>query len=465
MSDDRTNVLIVENFPRWEFRYLRNLLYGRDRSVHLQYVMLNPDRIDGTPAPPKVYASASRKFGDAEATALPKSREEWLKFDVIVLGDLPPDVLDGPVMEDIRHCVAERGALLIVIGGPRYMPYAYSNKTFKELLPIQYESTLRTNVASEEGFTVALTPDGREHPAMMLSSSVSESAQVWKSLPPLYWRLPVGGVKAGATILAYAEPVDKAGRAVPEFDLSAAPEEAARRLADQMTRRTQNALIVVHKYALGRVMMLTFDQTWRLRYRVGDTYHHRFWGQVLRWGAGENLRSGTEFVRLGTDQLTYTPDQPVKVLAKIMNQDRQPVLDDQIVVSIFEGERLVNRKPLEYRKDSNGMYESLIGQFAVPRGALTGMCSEWFIGLPTKSPVEMAELTVDRGIPGAIATLSGGAVAGPLDAADLLSLFGPGKQTLRERKETTLWDSWVLLVAMVAVVTTEWILRKRGGLT
>ncbi len=45
VTDDRTNVLLIDGFPRWEFRYLRNLFYGRDKSVHLQYVLLDPDEI------------------------------------------------------------------------------------------------------------------------------------------------------------------------------------------------------------------------------------------------------------------------------------------------------------------------------------------------------------------------------------------------------------------------------------
>ena len=43
VSDDRTNVLIIDDRPRWEFRYLRNLFDSRDKSVHLQYVLLHPD--------------------------------------------------------------------------------------------------------------------------------------------------------------------------------------------------------------------------------------------------------------------------------------------------------------------------------------------------------------------------------------------------------------------------------------
>ncbi len=81
ITDARTHVLLIDSHPRWEFRYLRNLFYGRDKSVALQYVLLHPDRIDrqGDPA---VAASASRPFHEAQATRLPANEEEWRKFDV-----------------------------------------------------------------------------------------------------------------------------------------------------------------------------------------------------------------------------------------------------------------------------------------------------------------------------------------------------------------------------------------------
>ncbi|MEO1833172.1 MAG: hypothetical protein ABGZ08_11620, partial [Akkermansiaceae bacterium] len=94
VSDARTNVLLIDRHPRWEFRYLRNLFYGRDQSIHLQSVLLEPDRISGH-SPPKVVASASRPFGEANATHLPEVEEEWRKFDVIIVGDIGPDALSN----------------------------------------------------------------------------------------------------------------------------------------------------------------------------------------------------------------------------------------------------------------------------------------------------------------------------------------------------------------------------------
>ena len=78
-------------------------------------------------------------------------------------------------------------------------------------------------------------------------------------------------------------------------------------------------IIVVQSFGRGKVLALTTDQSWRLRYRVGDTRHHRFWGQIIRWGLGERLRDGTPQLRVGTDRITYAPNEPVALLARVLN--------------------------------------------------------------------------------------------------------------------------------------------------
>ena len=78
-----------------------------------------------------------------------------------------------------------------------------------------------------------------------------------------------------------------------------------------------------------RSLLLNFDQTWRLRYGVGDIHHHKFWGQILRWGTGENLRAGDEFIRVGTDKLSYTSGQEVVVLGKLLDERHRPLARGQ----------------------------------------------------------------------------------------------------------------------------------------
>jgi hypothetical protein len=478
VTDDRTNVLLIDWRPRWEFRYLRNLFYGRDKSVHLQYVLLEPDKMQDADPAPVVPASAGRKFGDAEATALPASREEWMKFDAIVLGDIPPDALDTATWLDIEACVADRGALLTCIAGPYFMPHAHDSPTLQQMLPATWtRSETPLLDPPEEYYRLRLTPDGRAHVIMQQSASASENDQVWESLPPLQWRHGGLQAKPAATILAYAEPLD--GNEARGLSGASVP-DAAQELERRMKMRQHNPLVVFHMYGRGRVLLLGFDRTWRFRYRVGDTYHHRFWGQAMRWGAGENLRAGTAFVRLGTDAISYTPRDPVSVLAKLVTPDYKPVWDAEVYVNIYRDNRVVARKRLQYREMSNGIYETKLdplpdsGRYRIeldsPR-ANQILADEKAQGVDTeinvvhaKSPAELSELTADRELLAGVAALSGGATAGPGEVAGLRGSFGPGSRAEIEKQEDTLWDKWPLLAAILACATAEWLLRRQAGL-
>lgn len=462
-SDNRINVLLVDGLPRWEFRYLRNLLYARDRAVQLQYVLLEPDGLDGVPPSEPVNASAARKFGDAEATALPKTRDDWMRFDAIIIGDVQPAALDAGTMETISHCVAERGALLVVIAGPRFMPHWYSSAVLREMLPVRYAPAETSCFTGPEQFYgIRLATDGNTHQIMQQAGSVQENRQVWESFPPLVWRHAVTGVKEGASVLAYA---------VPDTRRDA---EAGGRL------QKENPLVVVQQYGLGRVACLNFDETWRLRYRKGDVHHHKFWGQILRWGVGDKLRSGTALVRIGTDRLTYPASAPVRVEARVLDTEFKAVTDATIYVNVFRDRQRVQRKQLQYRRNSCGMFEVTLPAMQEPGiykvelesakvAAILAAdnvqeVSTEFVVAPSPNSVEFAELSTDLDTPGKMAGASGGRVTGPESAATVLDAFGPGSRSVSEVREVTLWDSWPLLVLMILAVTAEWVLRRRKGM-
>ena len=82
----------------------------------------------------------------------------------------------------------------------------------------------------------------------------------------------------------------------------------------------------------------------------------------------------------------------------------------------------------------------------------------------TKSAVELSELTADHDFLAQTAQLSGGAVTSLDDAESVLNYFGAAKETIKERDDLQLWDKWPLLLLFVGLVTSEWILRRRGGL-
>lgn len=482
VSDDRTHVLIVDDRPRWDFRYLRNLFYARDKSVHLQYYLVHPDSIlgvDVTNHPPA--ASASRPFGEAEAGALPESEEEWRKFDAIILGDVGPDVISNDTQRIIAKCVEERGSMLVTIAGPRAMPHAYKEDSpLREILPCVFE-TPSANAdfwePPEKHFSIALTPAGRIHPVTQQSSSTTENEQLWSSLPKCTWRFPVLQSRAGAEVIAFAQ---------PEGDEDSGPAVTAANAVELMdaekANRDKRALIVAQNLGRGKVLQINTDESWRLRYRTGDTRHHKFWGQVVRWGLGERLRSGTQRLRVGTERMTYTPHDSIRVLARILDEEMEPVTKAKPFALIRpEGTNTVStetRIALSYVTDSQGLYEAILPPITETGAYTVSIETPWkwsgedkeravstmFFVAAARRPIEMARVAASRENPLALAQWTGGHVVAPHEAKTLANSFGEKSRTITEPLEISLWDSKWLLILLSASLITEWILRKRGGL-
>jgi hypothetical protein len=479
VSDDQTRLLVIDGRPRWEFRYLKNLFASRDRTVKLQYVLLRPDEIPGQDPRPRIPASAARAKEEPEATALPENEGEWMKFDIIVLGDVEPAAFREDHITILKKFVEERAGTLVVVAGPRHMPHAYADTPLAEILPVAVESTGGTSAylaSPDREFRIALTAAGRESVLTRLEVDPDENLETWDAVPSIHWRHPLLKAKGAATVLAFAMPPTP-----PDFLTGAAPggepdEEAA---AQRRAYERERALLTYHNAALGRVLFLSFDRTWRLRYRVGDTLHHKFWGQVLRWATADKLPAGTSFVKVGTDQPRYAPHSRIQARAKLVRNDFSPVTDADAMAAVYAGETLVTRKRLDYVPHSLGIYSADLGELPggtyrlelegkqvddllAAEGGADSVSTDFFV--ESAVPAEQVELTADRGLLEQLASLTGGIVVDPPRAADVLDALGSPIVTHRERSQWSLWDTWPLIVLAVLLAGTEWFLRKRARL-
>ncbi|MGC6458974.1 MAG: hypothetical protein ACON4R_11455 [Akkermansiaceae bacterium] len=462
VSDARTNILLIDRRPRWEFRYLRNLFYGRDQSIHLQSVLLEPDRISGH-NPPKVVASASRPLGEANATDLPESEDEWRKFDVIIVGDVGPDDLSDKQWSILDDCVKERGALLVLVAGPESMPHAFGSEVVRNLVPVKYETSQRTFYGGDERFRFSLTNAGRNHPITAQVEGQFKNERLWKEFPEIRWRHPVDGLQPGAEVLLYAGLETETRKRI---DSAASLDKALGEVAERKKREAENALLVTRQTGSGKVAMLLADRTWRLREGVGDVYHHRFWGQLVRWGAGPNLRAGDSKLRLGTDQLTYTGDDRVKIMARLRDGELNPLMDENLVAKVKHESGEVIEIPLAPRENSNGLHEALAGPFRRPGNYEVTVRDEvvtTFRVVGALSAVELSETTLNRPLLESIASASGGRVYDGEGA--LAELFLRGDETRTELRETSLWDIWPVFTLLAVLLTVEWVMRRRGGLS
>ena len=197
-------------------------------------------------------------------------------------------------------------------------------------------------------------------------------------------------------------------------------------LAKRREREAESALLVTRQTGKGKVALLLTDRTWRLREGAGDLYHHRFWGNLVRWGAGPTLRSGGERARLGTDQLTYTPDDNVKITARLRDNNLAPVDDGSLQAEILLDGKKITAVPMKAVENSNGLYEAELkpfehsGRYEVSlqgkeAGALirqdgSDKLTTNFRVVGSRGPIELAETTLNLPLLETIAQLSGGRV-------------------------------------------------------
>ena len=391
---------------------------------------------------------------------------------------MPADSIDEGTWDIIRSCVTERAAFLVAIAGPRHMPHGLESEIARDLLPVKYTPGSRTFFGSKDPpFRLLLTSQGRNHPVTAQSDSRLENERLWGEFPDFRWRLPVDGVKEGADVLVVASSENGDDAALSNVDdLS----NALSRLAQRKEREAKNAILVAQQVGNGKVAMMLTDRTWRLREGVGDVYHHRLWGQLVRWGAGPNLRSGTSSVRLGTDNLSYTGDDRIQITARLLDKEKNPVKDESLKAEVWrDGEKLATVQ-MSYLDGSPGLHNAQAGPFSGSGDyqiKLTGKkatdlletdgeggVSTSFRVVGAMSPVELSETTLNRPLLNTLAELSGGRVVAPDEAGQLAGLFLTGEETREELRETRLWDHWILLVMFCALLTSEWVIRRGSGL-
>ncbi|MBN1419244.1 MAG: hypothetical protein JXP34_10735, partial [Planctomycetes bacterium] len=455
--NDRIRVLLADGTPRWEYRFLRNL-FLRETEIEFAYALADPLQGD--------------ELGqDRSTSGYPRTQEDVHGFDCIILGDVAPSFPGDEGMEHLASFVQERGGTLIIIAGREHMPQAYFDTPLARLIPVA-EAPLP---APQGQSAVIPTAVGAYWTMLKLSEEPGASLRMWGRLLPQAWISPYRhAARRTAEVLASFLP---AGDGEPR------PGAAAPGGPDPDDERAR-AAVVAQSFGLGQVLYLAFDGTWRWRYKMGDSLHHRFWGQVLRWATADRLPAGNAFVKLGTDKPRYEYGERVTVRARLKGDEGRPLLDAMVSAEI---ERVADprgeapepaardRTSLRLRPsvEGSGFYDGVIGRLEpgryrvalkVPALAQHAEDVTYEFDIAEEESVELAELGVDETLLGRIAGAAGGRAFLPEEIGDVAARIATTRREQIIRSELSLWDDWPLLAVAAAIVTIEWLLRKRAGL-
>ena len=249
------------------------------------------------------------------------------------------------------------------------------------------------------------------------------------------------------------------------------------------------AVIAAQPYGLGKVLWVGTDGTWRWRYRAGERYHHRFWGQVVRWSASGRLAAGNAFVRFGPEKAIYDDGERIRLQARISEgvADAGPEL--LVAAKIYkldpstgegEGEpvaivplRAIAGQPRTFEGDAPSLP---IGRYVmrldVPQlaealqldGGGNRKIPEAAFEVKVGESSERVELSAASDQVAQLAAATGGRVLADHEAGELAPLLRARTKQTTRIVETRLWDQPAYLLILFGILTVEWVARKRLGL-
>ena len=293
IRDEELKVLVVESYPRWEYRYLRNAL-ERDPGVLVHCLVFHPD-LEGV--------GGGRGYLDQFPT-----EKELFEYDVVFLGDvgIGSEQLTPQDCVHLRQLVRSQAGGLVFMPGFRGYQNSLQTSELDELLPVVFDPAAPKGHGSPRPSRFALTEAGRRSLLTRLEPDDHENERVWNGLPGFQWYAAAQRAKIGSQVLATHDSDSTSYGRVP--------------------------LIVTRTAGTGKVLFMGTDGAWRWRKGVEDLYHYRFWGQVVRWMAYQRNMSQGESMRL-----FYSPDRPeagnvVTLNANVMSTGGDPLRTGTVVV-------------------------------------------------------------------------------------------------------------------------------------
>lgn len=443
VNPEKVRVLYVDGYPRYEYRFLKELLKRSDANIDVQVFLLS--------ATPDFAQETTR--GLRPLAQVPTGRKELLEnYDVVILGDVNPYAISPDpsrceeFMASLREFV-ERGGGAIFIAGEHDSPLDYVGTPLEELLPVVVDSTTR-NLAAEsdslKGFKPSVEDAAAPHEVVRLVADPKQNRALWEDdggFYGMFWFFPVVRAKPGAQVLL-RHPT--AGNAHGRFPL-----------------------LVAGYFPAGRTLYASFDETWRWRYRFGDRYHERFWRNAIRWVALGRLKSGDRRVQIDASKSSYDLDERVTIEARVLDDDYRPSERPSLPVRLQRPDGTTTDLSLVLMPERPGLYRS---SFDVERpGTYTSFVenegtrvasTDFEVVLPSR---ENADPSPDPALMSSIASLTQGTATNVSRVRDLLDAF-PGGKEQRQPISSDLrdaWDHWGTLVLALVVLAVEWVARKR----
>lgn len=456
VTDTKLPVLYVEGRVRPEVGKLMRALATDPNvnAVSLVQVSAGNFTISGT------------KPGD-DLRGLPTTLAQWKRFRVIILGDLDSSFLSTQQQSDLEQAVKE-GAGLLMIGGQRsFAAGGWAKTKLADMLPVDLAKVEPAQINAP--FVPQLTAFGANS---AITRNITDffgaptGAPALKPLPQLLGCVAFAGKKPAAEILM-EHPTEK---------INGKPA----------------IVLAVQQYAQGRTAAFAADTTIQWTTAMAalgkDSPYNRFWGQMVRWLAGQEdlaKKSGPSVTSmLAKDR--YKLNETVALKSAVTDKLGQSTQYAQAWAEITSPDGKTEHVPMGANKDQIGVYDgtykpTMAGTYKIRFGASKDKLDLGHDDITfsiNQIAAESERTAADEATMSEIARITHGrtpiGLEGIAKLADALIAEIP-RDTLGTRTVTGLWhpqSTWptplalghLLAIFFFAAIAAEWFLRRKWQL-
>ncbi|OGQ78867.1 MAG: hypothetical protein A3F90_09205 [Deltaproteobacteria bacterium RIFCSPLOWO2_12_FULL_60_19] len=433
---DKIRVLTLSGSPSWNYRFLRMAL-KQDPFIDLVSFVFLRTPTDVVDVP------------DSQLSLIPFPideifLEELKNFDVLLLDDFSHrSYFNMLYLEKLRDFVRDGGGLAMFGGVRSFDSGGFADSPLREALPVELDGKGTYQIETRVRGT--LTAVGRAHPVTRLVPDPQANEEAWKKMPPL--------TTFNQILRAKGETLLQADSGLP--------------------------LLTVGRFGKGRTLALMSDDVWRWSFAaVGNgespQHHLKLVRHAVRWLGQEPT---FEQVRIESIAGARTPGGKSEINVRVMNDDFTPASHAAVRMKLAgpEGEETTleaaqANEAGSYRADfvpvREGTYR--VEAEAQLAGKVLGKDRRNFLvafpygeeedGRPRPELLkQIAEKSHGEFIP--IADLNPAA----LDRiAAKLERLAPSE--VIERREIPLWSTLWTFALILALLSSEWWLRRKWGL-
>ena len=374
------------------------------------------------------------------------------KYDAFILGDLDAKALGDANLKALADAVGTKGKGLLMIGGRSSFGRGnYIRTPVGDALPLTYDPVEGAEFDQQDPdqfFLPGPLPlmPAASHPITRLAPD-AENAEIWGKLPPLNWANKFAGLKPNMPGLRV---------------LLETPQ--------------QQPILVSGEYGKGRTLAFAGESTYLWPMHGFEKEHKRFWRQVVLWLVRrDDLNRDDVWIKL--DQRRFSPGSRVVVEAGARTGAGDPIATARLdTVLIHPGGK---KEPFSLSQDEDHFTGTLQptapGDYAIETTAFEGAKelgkarAEFLV---FDRDVELSNPSADADLMASLAAWTkaeGGRAVAPEELPGLLAELADKPPEYEERQ--TRWklaatgpDAWAFFLALTALLSGEWFLRKKWGL-